>query len=96
MIREEDLHCLVKRAQRLIDSSSCESSKRLIHAAVSRLNLPALMSAPEATIEGRPSNRTAGQKSHFIGFDDSVGASVEEFALQWYVQHAFLYVASWS
>jgi hypothetical protein len=84
MVCQEDMHCLAKRAQRSIDGSSCcEISKQLISAAVARLNLPALMSAPETIIEGRPSNRIAGQKSHFIGFDDSVGASVEEFALQW-------------
>jgi hypothetical protein len=87
MIPEEDAHALVQRAQRLIDGSSAtECSKLTISTAIFNLNLPTLTTAPEIVIEGRASNRAAGQKSHFIGFDDSVGVSVEELALQWCVQ----------
>jgi hypothetical protein len=86
MVPKEYLHCLVHRAQRSIDGrSASESSKRLISDAISGLHLAVLSCPPEIVIEGRPSNRTAGQKSHFIGFDDSVGVSVEALALQWCV-----------
>jgi hypothetical protein len=90
MVHESGLLCLIQRAQRFADAScSSEQSKQSIAAAISRLNLPALLDVPEIIIEGRPSNRAAGQKSHFIGFDDSVGVSVEDLALQWYVQHVW-------
>jgi hypothetical protein len=84
MIYEENMHCLIQRAHRFADGrSTSECSKTSMSSAISGLSLAALICAPEVIIEGRPSNRTAGQKSHFIGFDDSVGVSVEEFALQW-------------
>jgi hypothetical protein len=90
MVHEEDLYCLAQRAQRYVDSGkSSHHDKRSISSGISALNLPALTNVPEIIIEGRPSNRTAGQKSHFIGFDDSIGVSVEEFALQWCVRHAW-------
>jgi hypothetical protein len=90
MVHEEDLYCLTQRAQRFVDSGkSSHHDKRSISSAISALNLPALTKVPEIIIEGRPSNRAAGQKSHFIGFDDSIGVSVEEFALQWCVRHGW-------
>ncbi len=91
MVDEENIHCLVQRAQRLADgSSTSESCKLSISTVISSLNVPALKIAPEVIIEGRPSNRTAGKKSHFIGFDDSVCVSVEDLALQWYSLFCFI------
>jgi hypothetical protein len=88
MVHEADLYCLTQRAQRFLDSvGSSKINKQSLSAAISALNLPPLTSVPEIIIEGRPSNRVTGQKSHFIGFDDSIGVSVEEFALQWCVPH---------
>lgn len=91
MIDEDNIYCLVQRAQRLAEGSSAsESCKLSISTAISSLNVAALKIASEVIIEGRPSNRTAGKKSHFIGFDDSVCVSVEDLALQWYSLFSFI------
>jgi hypothetical protein len=91
MVHEAGLHCLIQRAQRNV-AAKCllEFGKQSITSAINSLNVPPLTTVPEIIVEGRPSNRAAGQKSHFIGFDDSVGVSVEELALQWCVQHGWV------